>query len=157
MRAMGERFTDAEKAAFLAAARTLVAARTPFRHMGRDPAIGVDCAGAPQWCAIQIGRKPWDIPAYGTDPHSNDLRDAMVRNMGKPVWTRRREKAIPDSVLQPCRLALMKFDGEPKHVAIIGNYPNGHSLIHTYGVIGHVTEHRLDSFWQSKILEVFEL
>ena len=157
MRAMGELFTAEERTEFLRLARIQVKRETFFRHMGRHPDTGLDCAGLPQWLVIQMGRKPWDIEAYGTSPHSNDLRDAMVRNLGNPIWKRGRAKKIPDGILQPAQLVLMRFETEPKHVAIVGDYPGAFSLIHTYGVIKKVTEHRLDPFWESKILEVFQL
>ena len=146
MRAIGPPLTAEESAAFIAAARSCVN-RVKFRHMGRDPKTGMDCAGLAQWAAQQVGRPVWDIPAYGTQPHRDGLRQAMVNNMGEPV---------PRDSVRPGDVVLMKFDGEPKHVGIIGDYPGGLlSLIHTYGTIKRVTEHRLDAMWRGMIVEVF--
>lgn len=146
MRALGAPFTPEETAAFIAAARSCVN-RVKFRHMGRDPKTGMDCAGLPQWCAKQVGRPVWDIPAYGTEPHKDGLRDALVRNLGNP---------IPISQMRAGDVPLMRFDGEPKHVGILFDHPDGvHGLIHTYGTIKKVTEHILNPFWRSMIVEVW--
>ena len=82
MRAIGPPLTAEESAAFIAAARTQVKRRTKFRHMGRSPETGFDCAGLAQWSMKQIGRDVWDMDAYGREPHKNGLRNAMVRNLG---------------------------------------------------------------------------
>lgn len=147
MRAIGPLLSPEETKAFIEAARFQVKRKTKFRHMGRNPETGLDCAGLAQWAIQQIGRPVWDIAAYGTEPHKDGLRHAMWMNMGDPV---------PRDSIRPGDVVLMKFEGEPKHVGIIGDYPGGLlSLIHTYGTIKRVTEHRLDGMWPAAIVEVF--
>lgn len=145
MRAIGEPLTPEETAAFIAAARTQVKRRTKFRHMGRTPETGMDCAGLAQWSMKQIGRDVWDMDAYGREPHKDGLRKAMVRNLGEPV-----------SDMRPGDVVLMRFQGEPKHVAILGDYPGGLlSVIHTYGPAKRVIEQRLDASLPFEVVEVF--
>lgn len=146
MRVLGPPFTPEETAAFIAVARSYVN-RVKFRHMGRDPKTGMDCAGVPQCAAKAIGRPVWDIPAYGRQAHKDGLREALVRNLGNP---------IPITDMRAGDIPLMKFDGDPKHVGILTDYPyGGFGLIHCYGTIKRVTEHRLDSFWEKMIVQVY--
>jgi uncharacterized protein YijF (DUF1287 family) len=74
------------------------------------------------------------------------LREAVQRNLGAPLageW-------------QPGDIALMRFVREPHHVGIIGDYAHGGlSLIHCYGEVGKVVEHRLNETWRGRILEVY--
>lgn len=147
MRALGEQFTPAETAAFIADARWCAKRRIKFRHMGRDPKTGFDCAGFLQWLAKKQGRQVWDIKAYGRQPHMDGLRDALIRNLGEP---------IPLADMRPGDIVLMAFSGEPKHVGVLGDYQfGGLSLIHTYGTIRCVVEHRLDDRWRSLVIEAY--
>lgn len=142
MRAIGPQFTPEESAEFVRLARTLVKRRVKFRHMGRDPVTGMDCAGMPLWIADTMGRPTVDIPAYGREPHKSGLRGALNDNLGTPV---------PLDGLRPADVVLMRFDGDPRHVGIIGDYPGGLlSLIHIHSTLKFASEHRLDDAWRSK-------
>lgn len=146
MRAIGGPLTPEESAAFVAAARRCVNARVKFRHMGRDPNRGLDCAGLAQWSMQQAGRPVWDIEAYTREPHKDGLRQAMIRNLGQPIT----------APMRPGDVVLMRFQGEPKHVGIIGNYLyGGLSIIHTYGTVKRVIEQPLDASLPFEIVEAY--
>lgn len=144
MRALGEPFTPEESAEFLRLARTLVRRRVKFRHMGRDPRTGMDCAGMPLWIADTMGKPTVDISAYGREPHRDGLREALNANLGHPV-------SLPS--LRPSDVVLMRFAGDPRHVGILGDYPEGGlSLIHIHSTLKFAAEHRLDDSWRKNIV-----
>lgn len=145
-RAIGAALTPEESAAFVEAARSLVR-KVKFRHHGRVPALGLDCAGEVGWCLTVIGRHWQDVRAYGREPHKDGLRQALVTNLGQPV---------PKQYMRAGDVPLMRFDGEPRHIGILGDHPDGSlSLIHTYSRVKMVVEHGLDDYWLGTITEVF--
>lgn len=144
MRALGAPFSPAESEEFLRLARTLVKRRVKFRHMGRDAITGMDCAGMPLWIAETMGKPTVDLPAYGREPHKDGLRDALNANLGAP---------IPLIQLRPSDVVLMRFAGDPRHVGILGDYPeSGLSLIHIHSTLKFAAEHRLDDSWRKNIV-----
>jgi hypothetical protein len=53
-------------------------------------------------------------------------------------------------------IALMAFEGEPSHVGIITDYPDGgFALLHTFAQMKKVVEHRMDAQWLGYIAEIF--
>lgn len=117
---------------------------TPFRHRGRS-ASGLDCAGLVWRSYYDLGTTLPDIRWYGREPHRDGLREVVREAFGDPVH----RPPIPGDVL------LMRFNREPHHLAIVGDYPGSLSLIHSYGDAGRVVEHRLDPFWCGRILEIY--
>ena len=144
MRAIGPAFTDAERLAFIAEARSYIGVK--FRHQGRSR-LGVDCAGLVACCLSAIGRPFQDRKAYGREPLQQQLRAMVAINFGEPV---------PLVDARPCDIALMRFRGEPSHVAILADYVyGGLSVVHSFAQVRKVVEHRLDSEWRGYITEVF--
>lgn len=136
MRAIGGPLTAAESEAMIAACRTLIH-RVPFRHQGRKPAIGLDCAGLVLWGLKQIGRPVVDVRGYGTEPHKNGLRDAIEANLGPTV-----------SDMRAGDVVLMRFHGAPRHVALLTTMPEGHlGMIHVHADNKVVSEHSFDGYW----------
>lgn len=129
----------------------VVAARkylgVPFRHRGRTPR-GLDCAGLVWLAYADCGVTLPDVRVYGREPHRDGLRDAVRRALGDP---------LPEGAdLHPGDVLLMRFEVEPHHIALVGDYAHGgESLIHSFGDVGRVVEHRLDAFWRGRILEVY--
>lgn len=129
--------------ALVAAARRYLG--VPFRHRGRT-ARGLDCAGLVLRAYADLGVVMPDVRHYGREPHKDGLRAAVVRALGQPV----------EDAPQVGDVLLMAFDRDPHHVGIVGDYLHGGlSLIHSYGDVGRVVEHRLDDGWRAKILEVY--
>lgn len=122
---------------------------TPFKHRGRD-GNGLDCAGLVVRGLLDLGYKPFDKSAYGREPHKDGLRETVEANLGKPLVG-----GIADA--KPGDLCLMKFSREPHHLAILGDYKvaPGFTIIHSYGDVGKVVEHRLDDMWTSRIVDVY--
>lgn len=50
---------DLDKDKLVSDLRSLDGTTTPWRHQGRDPAVGLDCIGLPRWAFIQ----QWPLPA----------------------------------------------------------------------------------------------
>ena len=114
--------------------------------MGRNER-GFDCAGLVVWAMKKIGRSVNDISAYGREPHKDGLRENMVLNLGPQV---------PRESMRAGDIVLMRFDGEPRHVALLTEYPaGGLAVIHTHAHAKKVAEHRLDDYWRGCITEVF--
>ena len=144
MRAIGPPFTADECTAFIAEARSFLG--VPFRHQGRSR-LAVDCAGLVACCLTAIGRPFEDRKAYGREPLQQQLRAMVALNFGEPV---------PMAEARPGDVVLMRFRGEPSHVAILGDYLyGGLSVIHSFAQVRKVVEHRLDSEWSGYITEVF--
>lgn len=138
--------SDVERTAFIAAGRSLLAAGTPFRHQGRTER-GIDCGGVLAYCLRAAGREPRDSVGYGRVPYKATLRAVLVDNFGEPI-TR--------SEMREGDVALFRFQGEPRHVGIVTDYPyGGFAILHAYAVNKKVVEHRMDSKWLNDIAEVF--
>jgi cell wall-associated NlpC family hydrolase len=145
MRAIGDPLTAEESAALVEACRSLVG-RVRFRHQGRNPAIGLDCAGMVGWGLWQIGRSFFDLKGYGREPHKNGLRQAMETNFGP---------CVPKASMQAGDVPLMRFAGDPRHVGIVTTLPDGRTgLIHVHSEMKYVAEHGLDGYW-GDIVAVF--
>lgn len=132
MRAIGEAFTAEETERFIATARSCMGVR--FRHQGRNPKLGFDCAGLPLWTLRQMGRYVVDIKGYGREPHLNGLERAVTDNLGDPIDL---------ETLRPGDVVLMRFQGDPRHVGIITEHPGGFALLHVHDRLKFVAEHRL--------------
>lgn len=129
-------------------ARACVGVR--FRHRGRDPRTGLDCAGLLIHAIKAIGLQPHDLRTYGREPFKDGLADAVLRNLGEP---------LPEGEpLLPGDIVLMRFSREPHHLGILGDYVHGGlSLIHAYGGVERVVEHRLDDIWRSRVCSTYRL
>jgi len=98
-------------------------------------------------CMTQLGRETIDLPAYSREALGDKLKQQMIINFGEPI-----DKAT----IRPGDIVLMRFTGEPSHVAILANYLyGGLSVIHAYAASRKVIEHRLDDLWKSYITEAF--
>jgi len=118
----------------------------PFKHRGRTKA-GLDCAGLIVRCYKDLERPVVDREVYGREPHRDGLRETLNANTLEVVTSK---------PWQPGDIVLMKFVSEPHHLGIFGDYfLGGLSLIHSFGEVGKVVEHRLDDVWTARILEVF--
>ena len=146
MRAIGPPLTPAETAEFIAEARTYLDPPVRFRHQGRSRR-GVDCAGLLLVSMAAIGRPIVDLEAYGREPLGDGLREMLIANLGE---------SVPKDGMRPGDVVLMRFRGEPTHVALLGDYLyGGCSLIHAYAAVKKVVEHRIDAEWLDNIVEVF--
>lgn len=147
MRALGEPLTAEESAALIAACRSFMGVR--FRHQGRNPEIGLDCAGMLGAGLRKIGRTFLDVKGYGREPHKNGLRAALVSNLGPPI-------AMAD--MRPGDVPLMRFDGEPRHVGVLTDLGGRLGLIHVHSENKRVQEHGIGHAgdrWFDCIVEIW--
>jgi hypothetical protein len=167
MRVIGEPLTALERAAFLRCVRSYI--NVPFGHQGRKP-WKLDCAGlllvSMQGFARNVpftddrvgafvrewgGRPTVDLEAYGRTPFKDGLQRVLEDNAGPAV----EGPPVAGDVV------LMRFRGDPQHVGVITNHPEGGlRLVHTdsavagYASLGRVTEHRFDAKWSSHVFAV---
>lgn len=108
------------RADVVAAARSLIG--TPFHHQGRVPGVGIDCAGVLIVVARLLGIKPpdFDVNGYARTPDGLALRALCEEHMERVTE------------LEPGDVALIRWksDERPHHLGIVGDHPNGLSLIH---------------------------
>lgn len=121
----------------------------PFKHQGRNPAIGIDCIGLLVLAARDCGlpQADADSTAYGKDPHDGLLESHLVAAFGP---------RLPTAQMQPGDIAAVDYAGAVRHVGIVGRLEDGAlSLIHTNQRVGRVTEARIDAKWQRRIAGVY--
>lgn len=149
-----EPLTDAERAAYIAEARTYL--QVPFRHAGRTRR-GVDCVGLVAVALAAVGREVADRRDYGRDPVRDGLREVVREHFGDPVWC----KGDPMDAIQPGDIALMRWHESAGvqlfcHVGILTDYPlGGLALLHALHANKRVVEHRLADPWPRRIVEVY--
>lgn len=129
---------------------------TPFQHQGRLLGKGLDCVGLPLCVGEDLhalDREGMSITAqmyssYGPQPLDRFVFDTCQKHL---VWKAARLRAPGDVV------SLMVPD-VPCHVAILGDSPQGLTLIHAYnsGNQPRVVEHLLDKKWERRIAGIFE-
>ncbi len=126
----------------IAAARECLG--TPFRHQGRLPGVGLDCAGLGIIAAKAAGIDVKDFAGYPRLPF-----DGMLKKMfdEQPHLTR-----ISHSDSAPGDVLLMRISSAPQHVAILSY--DGY-MIHAYQNVGKVVEQRIDADWRNKIIAVY--
>jgi cell wall-associated NlpC family hydrolase len=113
--------------AFVAAARKYKGAR--WRHRGRRP-WALDCVGLLVCAARDAGGPIDDALDYGREPWDDRLRRELRQRFGAPIRTPR----------QPGDVLLIRWaHGEPSHIAIVGDHPDGGlTLIHAHNLHGVV-------------------
>jgi len=126
----------------IAAARECLG--TPFRHQGRLPGVGLDCAGVAVHVARRLGLVPQDSGHYGRLPVDGQLQ----RQLDQQPFLRQRASA---SDRLPGDLLLMRFTGEPQHLAILAHG----TMIHAWEGAGKCCEHDLTLPWRGRIVAVY--
>lgn len=130
-------------AVFVASARKLKGTR--WRHRGRKP-WAVDCIGLLKLAGDASGLVLRDQSGYGREPWDDRLRRAMQEHFGAPVAPPWRAGDV----------ALIRWhNGEPSHVGIFGDHPDGGlTLIHADNLKG-VVECSLSGPYMKHVLEVY--
>jgi len=125
----------------IAAARELL--EMPFRHQGRASSGKTDCAGVICHVAEAHGLPYADQTNYPRMPGSGRLEAALDE---QPCLIR-----VPTSTRKAGDVLLMKFAGDPQHLAVF----TGSTIIHAYETVGKVAEHRLDEAWERRIVRCY--
>lgn len=130
----------------------------PFRHRGRNPAVGLDCVGLPLRCYADHGIHIPDVKKYGREPSADrqNLVDACIAGLGDPVAV----APVRRSQLKVGDICIQRFDRYPHHVFIVGDYDASGELscIHADGDQGRysrVLEVRLSDKRIALITHVF--
>lgn len=121
---------------------------TRWSHQGRKFGVGVDCIGLCHEVARVLGLASGvNVPAtYERTPSNNQILRGCDRHL-----IRIQRPALG------C-LVVMRFQGEPIHMGLIGDYPlGGFSLIHAYAKARKVEECRLDETWANRIVACYDL
>ncbi len=124
-------------------AREYVATR--WHHQGRVKGVGVDCIGLVICVASDLGLGDFSAEGYGRLPTGGRLRAGLTDAFDTV--------AIAD--MQPGDVVLMRFAGEPQHVAILSDMGGRLGMIHAHAAMRKVVEHGLDDVWRSRIVAVF--
>lgn len=133
---------------FERAGDVVVAARacigTPFRHQGRMPGLGLDCAGLGIVAAKAAGIEIKDFSGYPRLPF-----DGMLKKMFDEQRCLR-EIAVSEMCMGD--VIIMRNSCEPEHIAIASE--KGY-IIHSSWSIGKVIEQRVDDLLLNKIVHVY--
>jgi cell wall-associated NlpC family hydrolase len=116
---------------------------TPFRHQGRVPGLALDCAGLFVVVATALGLQVQDESGYGRNPWHGLLEQCIGR---QPFL-----REVPKAEMRRGDVLLMRFSGEPQHIAIHA----GATVIHAYESVGCVVEHRLADVWRARVVRVY--
>ena len=113
---------------------------TPFRHQGRLPGVALDCAGLVVAVAKAIGADYHDVAGYGRTSSGGMLESCLCSQPGLDI--------ISKADRQPSDILLIRFSGDPQHLAIF----TGETIIHSYASVGAVCEHRMADVWAARIV-----
>lgn len=127
---------------------------TPFKHQGRVKNQGTDCLGLIVGIAKECDLKTrsgqslaeYDVTGYDLSIDSDKLSQFLASNLEL------------SHKIEPGCLAILSFDSNPQHLAIISEYSD-HSLgiIHADIKSACVTEHFLDEVYLSRITKIYKL
>lgn len=131
-------------AEFVAAARGLLGAR--WRHQGRKP-WAVDCIGLIALAGKEAGLVAEDEKGYGREPWDDRIRRGCRERWGDP---------LPVSQARAGDIAVIRWGaGEPSHMAIVGEHPDGGlTLIHSHNLHG-VVENSMRGKFVEIVLEIY--
>lgn len=115
----------------------------PFKHQGRNPAVGIDCAGLVSIALTRAGVPHSDVKGYGRNPDGVTLKKHLA------AQTNMREIGFPEA---GC-IILFRIKHDPQHVAVW----DGELLIHAYSTAGCVTTNPLDTWWLDRIVACYEV
>lgn len=136
------------RAEIVAAARALL--KVPFLHQGRTRE-GIDCAGVVVYVAHRLNLSAFDATGYRRLPAGigqETIEDVCRREM----------RQIDPATAKPGDVALFVIGKRPRHLAILGDYPQGGlSIIHAYEPAGRVTETAFDLSWRRVLFETYAL
>lgn len=132
---------------------------TKFQHQARMKGVATDCGGFIGGVCINVGivdelfweREFRRYAGYGRVP-KNGVLESICHEFMTPI-------AIADA--QAADVVLMRFTGDPQHLAFLAPYVHGGlSVVHAWSrrrPVAGVVEHGFDAAWQSRVTEAFAL
>ena len=134
---------------------------TRFLHQGRLKKTashkgGVDCLGllvgvASELCLADKQGQP--LPSYDDTQYSRMPDTTKLQHVLGALL-----EPKPITEMKTGDVALFKLDGNPQHLAIIGENKQGRAtMIHAYAQARKVVEHELDMFWKKSLVAAYTL
>lgn len=141
---------DPRREKIVETARALVGG--PWRHQGRSPETGLDCAGLVIWVGWELGLVPhdFDFRGYRREPDGRTLAQALALHAVQKQWPNWEPGDIvllrDISTRWPCHMGILAV--RPK-----SEYPN---LIHSWAKMKRrIIEVRFDEEWQSRMVGLY--
>ena len=123
---------------------------TPFRHQGRVPGVGLDCAGLLVHCFKRLGLPYSDERGYPRTPFDGQLQKILDR---QPSLVR-----IPVSEASAGDWLIMRISRDPQHIALHAGFERGHPyIIHSTSESGRVVRHRLDALNRARVTGAYRM
>ena len=119
---------------------------TPYHHQAMVKGVGCDCAGFVVGVGIRTGalsmtdKEIASYSGYGRIPNPNYMRKNMERFLFEID-----DPKTGDIVLIQWRHNM------PMHLAILSEYKNRRTIIHSYRDSGGVVEHNFNDLWDNKV------
>jgi hypothetical protein len=125
---------------------------TRFHHQGRlkksqNHKGGVDCLGLLIGVAneLELPYSKYDENDYSHYPDTNKLKKILAAAM--------QEIQVID--ITSGDILLLNIDGNPQHLAIVGQISNKFTIIHAYAPARCVVEHIIDDWWHTRIVAAY--
>lgn len=112
-------------------------------HQGRQPGVGLDCAGLIIHVVKTLGLEYTDLAGYPRTPFEGMLKAHLD---GQPCLER-------INSLEPNCVLLMRIKRDPQHLALW----TGEKMIHAYLTAGKVVEHGMDDRWKKLIVAIYRI
>jgi cell wall-associated NlpC family hydrolase len=129
---------------FVAMARSYLG--TPFHHQGRQPGVGLDCAGVVVVACWQCDHAVQDVIAYGRIPFKGLLEKSVAEYCDE----------IPVRGVLAGDVLLFTFREDPHHLAVVSHVAPIR-LIHAYSQVNKVVENSLDAYWQKRLCKCYRI
>lgn len=126
---------------------------TPFQLHGRLKGVGCDCLGLIICITKELGLNDRN----GALIASHDRMDYSIHVNGELLLDKLDNLFEATQVIEVGNLVVLSYDGNSQHLGIIGDYPDGFSLIHAYLPLRKVVEHRLDAEHTARIKKMYRL
>ncbi len=137
-----------KRAQVAAEARTWLG--TPWQHQARLKGVGCDCVGLVIGVARDLGvvDADFNVDGYKRIPDGVTLMTQCHAHMTR----------IDAASIDVGDVLLMRFNGNPQHLAIVGDYAHGGlSIIHAYALSRAVVEHALSDQWRQHVVCAYKL
>lgn len=116
---------------------------TPFRHQGRIPGHGLDCAGVVVCAMREAGLDPFDWKGYNAAPRDSEILAYAAANAEQLAL----EEAAPGDVI-----VIRYCKGAPLHFVVLSG--DG-KLIHANQTA--VMEHAITPAWRRRMLSAWRV
>ncbi|MEH6565546.1 MAG: NlpC/P60 family protein [Halopseudomonas sp.] len=123
---------------------------TAFRHQGRVPGLGMDCAGLLVHCFKALDLPHQDELGYPRTPYDGQLKRILD---AQPSL-----QQIPVAEAQAGDWLVMRLVRDPQHIALHAGEVRGHTyIIHATSESGKVVRHRLDDLNRARVMHAYRM